>query len=952
MRSFKTVLLLIFTAVFLACAGQQPEVQTSTTASSPRDSLALTDSLPVDPHVRTGALSNGIRYYIRKNEKPEARAQLRLVVNAGSILENNDQQGLAHFVEHMAFNGTKHFQKQELVNFLESIGMRFGADINASTSFDETIYMLEVPTDSSAVLDSAFLVLHDWATALSFNHEEIDKERGVVEEEWRLGRGASQRMQEEQFPILFKGSRYAERLPIGKKAVLDTFHYNTLTNFYHDWYRPDLMAVVAVGDFNVNSIEQHIKNSLGEIGNKPDEPKRKLYPVPDNDSTLYAIASDPEARNSSVNLYYKLPVEVQKTVGDYRDWIAEQLYNTLLNQRLQELTLQDNPPFAAAYSTKYQMVRTKEFYILGAYVKDNGIPRGLAALMTEARRVEEHGFTQSELERGKKMLLRNMKQAYTERNKTESSRYASEYIRAYLYHEPIPGIAYEYHIYQKWLSSITLDGVNQLANKWIGNHHSVVLASSPEKAGVTVPTKKRLATVIDSVAVLNVQPYNDQVAAGSFIETAPKSSRVVNTKTYDDLGVTEWTLGNGVRVVLKPTDFKNDEIRFSSFSPGGTSLVPDSNLIAAETAASIVRQSGVGNFNRIELQKKLADKVVSVSPSINNLTEGISGSASSSDMETMFQLIYLYFTAPRKDSNAYNAYKSRLETVYQNRSASPEAAFQDTITATLIQYYPRSMPFTLQDINELNLDKSLRIYKNRFADAGDFTFFIVGNFTLENIKPLVEEYLGGLPSIKRSEQWGTETYSYPDGVIQNTVKRGREPKSMSSINFTGDFDWSPENEYVANSMLNVLRIKLRERIREDLGGSYGVSVSGRFAHYPKERYRISITFGSDPNRVEELTKAMYSVIDSLKRFGTTDEYLSKVREMQLREYQTNLKENSYWLYSLRSDYYDHINPEVILDRQKQIEQLSLNDIQQAAKQYLNENRIVRVVLYPQDFEMQ
>jgi len=953
MKSMKYLLFLSLSAFVIGCASSKTDQQMQTGQSQANeDSLALTEKLPVDPHVRTGTLDNGMKYYIRQNDKPEGRAQLRLVVNAGSILEKPDQQGLAHFVEHMAFNGTEHFQKQELVNFLESIGMRFGADINAYTSFDETVYMLEVPTDSTALLDKGFLVLQDWASALSFNHEEIDKERGVVKEEWRLGRGANSRMRDEQFPILFKGSRYAERLPIGKKAVLDTFQYQTLIDFYNTWYRPDLMAVVAVGDFNPDSIKQLIVSHLGSISNPDNEKQRKLYPVPDHDSTLFAIAADSEATRSSVGIYYKLPSEKEETVQDYRQGIVEQLYNTMLNQRLQEKTLQKNPPFVYAYSTKGQFVRTREFYILGAGVQDNGIPRGLGALLTSAKQVQQFGFTETELERGKQMLIRGIEQSYNERDKTRSRRFASEYIRAFLYGEPIPGITYEYRLYQKYAPTISLEEVNNLANKWLNDKSRVIMANSPEKEGVDVPTKSGLLAVLDSVQTETVKPYVDVVSSSPLLPELPEPSKVVGAKEYQDMNVTEWTLGNGVKVVLKPTDFKNDEVRFTAFSFGGMSLLADSDIIPAQTATGIVRQSGIGQFDQVELQKMLSDKIVNVNPSLGRLSEGISGSASPQDLETMFQLIYLYMTSPRKNSSAYESYKSRLAAYYQNRSASPEAAFHDTITATITQHNPRFMPFTVGNISKLDLDKSLKIYKDRFSDARGFTFVFVGNFDTTSIRPFVEQYLGGLPSTSEAESWRDVTYDYPKGVIERTVKRGMEPKSLNSINFTGTFNWTPENEYLAHSMLSVLRIKLRERVREDLGGSYGVSVSGNFNHYPRERYRISISFGSNPDRVKELTNAVYSVIDSLKQFGTTDKYLEKVQEIQIREYETNLKENGYWLNHLESDYYDGLNPERILQRREQINSLTLDAIQKAAQQYFDMNNIVRVVLYPEDYESQ
>ncbi|MCF7802063.1 MAG: insulinase family protein, partial [Candidatus Marinimicrobia bacterium] len=591
-------------------------------------------TLPIDSDVRTGVLPNGLQYYIRYNPKPEHRAELRLAVNAGSILENDDQQGLAHFVEHMSFNGTEHFQKSELVDYLESIGMRFGPDLNAYTSFDETVYMLQVPTDSSEELKTAFQILEDWGHLLSFNDEEIDKERGVIIEEWRLGRGAEQRMRDEQFPIILKDSRYAQRLPIGKKEILDTFPYETLRRFYKDWYRPDLMAVVAVGDFDMDAIEGLIQSHFGNLTNPKNERGREFYPVPDHEETLFAIATDKEATRNQLTVYYMQDVKPEETIGHYRERLMGSLYNAMFNDRLNELAKQPDAPFLYGYSGQGRFVRTKEVYLLSAGVADNGITNGLEALLREAKRVHDYGFTQSELERQKKTMLRRMEQAYNERDKTESRNLAREYVSHFLNGEPIPGIEYEYTITQKLLPTITLDDVNHLADEWITTHNRVITVNAPEKEGVSVPTDKELTTVLEAVSREKVEPYAEAVNAEPLLAQEPAPGKVVSEATHADVGIVEWTLSNGVKVILKPTDFKNDEVRFTAFSPGGTSLVPDSLYIAAETTADLMFESGLGNFDRISLDKKLAGQVVNVRPWLEELEEGLNGSASPADLET------------------------------------------------------------------------------------------------------------------------------------------------------------------------------------------------------------------------------------------------------------------------------------------------------------------------------
>jgi zinc protease len=911
-------------------------------------STELEKSIPMDTAITFGKLENGMRYYIRANHKPEKRAELRLVVNVGSMLEDDDQQGLAHFTEHMAFNGTLHFKKHELVDYLESIGMRFGPDVNAYTSFDETVYMLQIPTDTQAIVEKSFDILEDWAHAVSFDDDEIDKERGVVIEEWRLGRGANARMNDKQFPILFKNSHYAERLPIGKKPILENFRHETLRRFYRQWYRPDLMAVIAVGDFDKSQIEQIIKKHFSGIEQPRKEEERTFFPVPDHDETLYAIATDSEATGSSVSIYYKHELEVQKTEQDYRQSIVEALYNSMLNERLNELTQKPDPPFLFASSSGGRLVRTKDYYGLEAGVKDNGILHGMEAILTEAARVKQFGFTQPELDRQKKDFLRYMESAYEERDKTESGGYASECVRNFLNEEPMPGIAFEFDMYKRYLPGISLDEVNALVNKRISEKNRVVLVNEPEKAGIIVPTTGELASVFDAIGKKKLQPYSEHVSSAALVSTPPTPGTVVARKEIHELSVKDWTLSNGVRVILKPTDFKNDEVIFTSFSAGGTSLVPDSAYVAAMTAASIIDEGGLGDYDQITLEKMLAGKLVNVSPYIGELEEGLSGSASPQDLETMFQMIYLCFTAPRMDSSAYLAYISRMKGYLENRSARPESALEDTLQVTMSQYHPRRKPWSTALFNEMDLQKSFTIYRNRFADASDFTFIFVGNFSPDSIQSLVQTYLGGLPSTNRKETWKDIGVRDPRGVIEKSVKKGIEPKSQVRILFTGPFEWSQENRYMLNAMTSALSIKLREVLREEKGGTYGVGVSGSFGRYPESTYTVSISFGCDPDRVEELTKAAFEQIDSVKKYGISDVYVQKVKETQRREREVNVKQNRFWLSNLSFYYDNNEDPLHILRYDALVEKLTVPDIQHAVQKYFDTKNYVKVTLFPKE----
>ena len=943
------LLFVVLPVLLYACVSTSPT--TVQQAAMEETTKKLEDpKLPIDSLMTVGQLDNGLRYVIRKNQKPENRVELRLVVDAGSVLEDENQQGLAHFAEHMAFNGTKNFAKQELVDYLELIGMRFGPDLNAYTSFDETVYMLTVPTDSTEVVETAFQILEDWAHQISFESEEIDKERGVVVEEWRLRRGAQQRMFDEQVPILLKDSRYAVRLPIGQKAVLDTFQHEALRRFYRTWYRPDLMGFVAVGDIEPAAIEALVQEYFARIPAATSPRERTVFPVPDHKETLFAIVTDPEATYNSVSIYYKMDVRPQGTVSTYRRSLIESLYHRMLNQRLHELTKLPEPPFLGAYSGQGRWLRSKEFFILGAGVQNNGFDAGLEALLVEAARVREHGFTASELAREKKEMLRSMEQSYRERDKQQSSGFAAEYVRHLLTDEAIPGIAKEYELYQELVPGIALEEVNALASEWTSERNRVIAVEAPEQEGIAVPSEQDLLAIFAEVAQQEIEPYADEVSDEPLVAQVPTPADIVERSEIPEIGATWWTLANGIRVCLKPTDFKNDEILFRAYSPGGHSLVPDADYVAASTATSVVSEGGVGPFNKIELEKKLAGKVVRVSPWISSLREGISGSASPEDIQTMFELIYAFFTAPRQDSTAFQAYQTLMRGAIQNRSARPETAFSDTLAVTMAQYHHRARPWSLELLDEMDLATSMAVYQDRFADASDFSFFFVGNFTLEEMEPLVRTYLGGLPAAGREETWRDVGIEAPEGVIDKAVYSGIEPKSQSQMIFTGPFEYDGwKNNLELRAMTSVLEIKLREVLREDLGGTYGVWVSSSGSHYPDEEYRISISFGSDPDRVEELTQVIFEQIDSLKTVGTTDLYVDKVKEMRKRQRETDLKENSFWVGSLASLDFNGVDPRLLTQYPALVDSLTVDVVQQAAQKYFNMDRYVRVVLYPEDF---
>ncbi len=905
--------------------------------------------LPSDPDVRVGTLKNGLTYYIRKNEKPEDKVELRLVINAGSMLETDEQQGLAHFLEHMAFNGTKNFEKNELVSYLQSIGVKFGADLNAYTSFDETVYILPIPSDDEEILDKGLTVLEDWAHNIALTDEEIDKERGVVLEEWRLGQGANQRMRDEWFPIMFKESRYADRLPIGKKEVLETFEYETLRQFYKDWYRPDLMAVIAVGDVDPDEMEKKIKERFGKIKNPKNPKERKLYEVPNHDQTFISVVSDKEAAFTQIQLVYKQENKKTETLNDFRREVVYRLYTGMLNQRLDELKQSAEPPFFFANTNYGSMVRTKSNYSSFAVVGEDGIKKGLKALVVENERVKRFGFTEGELERYKKVMLNNMEKAFKEADKTESKRYAGEYIRNFLSSEPIPGVAFEYDFYQKILPTITIEEVNELGKKWVNKSNRVIVLTGPEKEGVTMPTEDDVRKMLREATLARITPYEDKVVASSFIEEAPAAGKVELVKELKAVEAKELTLSNGVKVVLKPTDFKNDEILMTAYSFGGSSLYPQEDDHSAGNASRIIGETGVKEFSSTDIQKMLSGKTVQVNPYIARISEGLNGNTSPEDVEIMLQLVHLYFTSPRKDVESFESYKSKNRMLFQNLMSNPQFYYADQVSKILSDNHPRAEGFPkAEDLDKINYDRAYDIYKERFANASDFTFFFVGSFKEEELIPVLETYLGSLPSAAENEEFKDLGVRPPIGVVEETVKKGTDQKSLVTLAFTGEKSFDKESNYYLRSLASHLTNKLIEILREEKGGVYGVGARANVSKHPYENYAFTVSFPCGPENVEDLTKTVFDEIEKIKTDGVSDEDLTKVVEIQRRERKDNLEKNRYWLNSLQSYYYNGMDLSGYHEYEAQIEKLTSDDIKTSAIKYLKTDNYIKVVLMPEE----
>jgi zinc protease len=918
--------------------------------AKPGSGAAVTSpNLPVDPNVKMGKLPNGLTYYIRKNVEPKNRAELRLVVNAGSILENDKQVGLAHFVEHMAFNGTKNFKKQELVNFLEKAGVNFGADLNAYTSFDETVYMLQVPTDSPGVYSKALQILEDWAHNVSFDNEEIDKERGVIIEEWRLGRGADARMRDKAFPVVLAGSQYAKRLPIGTKENLETFKYDVLKQFYKDWYRPDLQAVIVVGDVDVNETEKMIKSRFARIPVAKGAKPRTKFGVPAQLDTKTIILTDKEQPYTLAQIYYKQPaIKEAKTEVEYRSGIVRSLFNTMMSARLSELSQKADPPFSFGGSSYSSLLGDKDAFSLFAVAKNGkGLSPAIQALLTENERVKKFGFTGGELDRAKKSLFSNIENAYNERTKTPSASYTDEYVRNFLKGEAMPGIDNEYGLYKKYLDGIQLTEVNDLIARWIKETDRAVVVMAPEKEKDNLPKEQDVLALLNSPAPKDLQPYEDKVTDEPIFTAKPKAGSITGEKTIAEIGVTELTLSNGAKVVLKPTDFKNDEVRIVASSSGGVSLYPDNDVINGLSGPQFVIMGGVGKFDAVSLQKKLAGKKTFVTPYISYYSEGLSCSTTPRELETAMQLIHLYVTAPRKDTSAYASLKKRAAIFLNNRGSDPNALFQDSVGYIMANYSPRRKPTNAEILDNWNLDRGLDIYKERFSDMGDFTFVVIGNFKVAEIKPLLEQYIASLPATGRKENWRDDGVRYPVGVVEKTILKGTEAKSAVRLNFTGTAVYSAIEETKLDQLCEALSIKLREKLREEASGVYGVGVSGNLTRRPREQYEISIGFGCAPENVEKLLKITMDELKSYQQNGALQVDLDKVIAENTRGLETQVKQNDYWLRSLQDKYSNNENPLLILEEPKMVKQITIEDTKRLANQYLNFNNMMKFILMPE-----
>ncbi len=905
------------------------------------------EPMPLDSRIKKGKLANGLTYYVLAHHKPEHRAQLWLAVNTGSILEDDDQRGLAHFVEHMGFNGTRRFPKQALVDFLEKSGVMFGADLNAHTSFDETVYTLQVPTDKPELVDRGVSILRDWSDGMTFDPAEVEKERGVVLEEWRLGRGAQMRLFDKQAPVIFHGSKYADRITIGNPEIIQHAPRETLVRFYKDWYRPDLMAVIAVGDFDPAQMETRIQTEFASLAPTPANARpRENVPVPPHAEPLVTIETDPEATSTDIWMTTKVPHRPLASTRDLRRYLAEALYDSMMNARFDEIRRQPGAPFLRAFSSAGHLVRTADSLGQFATVKEGSVQQGWDALLTETLRVERFGFVATELERAKSDLLKWSERAVLQRDTEDSKNFANEIVRNFLTDEEMSGPEAELALERKLLPTYTLDELNQLA-KTLAVGSRVIRVTGP--ATMTKPTTEAILATAAAVRAKDLKPYDDGAAGAPLMAALPTPGSVVATKTIPEIGVTEWTLSNGARVVVKPTDFKADEVKLTAFAPGGTSLATDADYDSATFATAVVTQGGVGPFDATQLRKALAGKVAAATPRVGELDEGMTAQASLADIESMFQQVHLYFTAPRRDEGAIAAWRQREIEAAKDRRLSPERTFYEDLTAFYAQNHRRRQPVTPEVIQRVDADKAFAFYRSRFASASGFTFILVGNVDLSKARSLAETYLASLPAAgkgAKKETWRDIHVQRPHGVAKKTVDKGSEPKSHVSLTFHGKETWSRDTDNDMKMVGEVLRIRLREVLREDMGGVYGVSASGNIARRPKPEYAFTVSFGCAPDNIARLEKAVWDEIAAIQANGIGADYLEKVKELRRRAHETSLRENGYWERELERAYTFGDDPRLILDFESQVEKVTSDRVKAAARKYLTKGQYVLGELRP------
>lgn len=902
--------------------------------------------IPMDKNVRIGKLDNGLTYYIRKNALPANRADFYIAQKVGSIQEEENQRGLAHFLEHMCFNGTTHFPGDALKQYLERIGVKFGENLNAYTSIDETVYNISnVPVTTPGAIDSCLLILHDWSNDLILDTKEIDKERGVINEEWRTRMSAMQRLQEKMLPVMFAGTKYATCFPIGTMDVVMNFKPQTLRDYYEKWYRPDLQGIVVVGDIDVDAMEAQIKKVFADIPAQPNAAKREYYPVSDNKEPIVMVLQDKEQPHVQAILFnkHKATPDDKKGNMDYLvQGYALGLISNMLNARLNELTQTANPPFiyAGTYDDDFFVAKTKDAFTGVVVCKEDAIESGIATLLRETERARQFGFTETEYNRARAEYLRKLESAYNERDKGKNEDYVNEYVRHFLDNEPIPGIENEYTIINQIAPAIPVAALNQMMQQLVTDSNQVVALLAPQKEGLKMPTEAAIKQLLKDAKAEKLTAYVDKVSDEPLMAEAPKGGKIVSEKKDEMFGATTLTLSNGVKVIIKPTDFKADEIRMEGISFGGSSLFPNSEIININ-GLDAVSVGGLGNFSAVDLEKVLAGKKASVSYSIGDKTETVNGNCSPKDFETMMQLTYLTFTAPRRDNDAFASYKNRNKASLQNMELNPRVTLSDSIQSGIYMNHPRRMRIKADMIDQMDYDKILSMYNDRFKDASDFTFIFVGNVDIEKMKPMIAEYLGTLPAINRKETFKDNKVDMRQGVYENEFIRKQETSKATNFVFiNGTCKYDLKNNILCDMAGQILDLIYTAKVREDEGGTYGVGVGGQLSKYPTEKAVIQIYFDTAPEKREKLMQIIFAEANNLAKTGPSETDLNKVKEFMLKKHTEDLKENSYWMSSIDEYLFTGMNP--IKDYQQIVNSITAKDVQKFVDDLLKQKNEIEI----------
>ncbi len=870
--------------------------------------------LPVDKNVRIGQLDNGLTYYIRHNKLPENRAEFYIAQKVGSILEEPQQRGLAHFLEHMAFNGTKNFPGDDkglgVIPWCETVGIKFGTNLNAYTSIDETVYNISnAPIDRAGVLDSCLLILHDWSNYILLKDDEIDKERGVIREEWRSRNSGMLRVYTDLLPTIYPGDKYADCMPIGSIDVINNFPYKDIRDYYHKWYRPDLQGIVIVGDIDVDAVEAKLKAVFADVQKPINPAERTYYPVADNKEPIVAIGTDKEVDDPSIEIYFKqdaTPDSEKNNVGYLASQYMTSMISSMLDARLSELVQSANPPFTRASSdySDFFVAKTKEAFSLSASSKADGIETALKTLLQETERARRFGFTESEYARARANYLQSLESAYNEREKTKHGSYVREYVQNFLNGEPIPGIEAEYAMMNQLAPNIPLQAMNMVMQQLVPDSNQVVIIAGPAKESLKYPTKEEVINLLKGMKDLDLQAYVDKVSDEPLMKEAPKGGKIISEKEGDIYGSTKLVLSNGVTVYVKKTDFKADEIRMKGTSLGGKSIFPDKDALNFAVMDNVIAVGGLGNFSQVDLTKVLAGKKVSVNAGLGATTENVFGTCSPKDFETMMQLTYLTFTAPRKDTEAFESFKNRMKAQLESAQANPLSSINDSLQKAMYNNHPRVVMMKPEMVDQIDYDRILEMYNDRFKDASDFTFYFVGNIDLETAKPLIAEYLGALPAINRKETFKDTKMSIRKGVYKNEyAKEQQTPTATIVFLYSGKAPYTLKNDILLSFATQVLDMVYTEEVREKEGGTYGVNCYGDLQKYPKEQLLLQIVFQTDPAKKDKLAGIVVDELKKLAAEGPSDVHLQKVKEYMLKKYADNQKENGYWMNNLNDYFY-------------------------------------------------